>query len=329
MPPGRSAVALLRLPLQVLALASGAKSFRDNPVIGSRRLNRLGLHVSRVTLAALIMGLRRLWLAAFVPRALRQAFARDGFVVLPDFLPAALFAQLEMEVRACRHPTTDMVQGDTVTARVLLDGRVLGDMPAARAVLADRRYRRLLGYVAGRCRVPGQWIQTIHSGVRLDQPDPQRRLHSDTFHPTMKAWLFIDDVDARNGPFTYVPGSHRLTRARLAWEYRQSLAGAELPELYAARGSLRIDDAALGALGLAAPRPIHCRRNTLVVADTRGFHRRGSASDGRADRLELWAMSRTNPFNPLPGLPFAALDRLDLALFKGFLWLRPRLRRRT
>lgn len=323
----RRPLALLLLPLQILALASGAKSFRDNPVIGSRRLNRLGLHVARVAAAALIMGLRRLWLAPLVPGPLRAAFARDGFVVLPDFLPAEQFAALEAEIRACPRPTTDMVQGDTVTARVLLDHDVLAELPAARAVLADRRYRRVLGYVAGRWRVPGQWVQTIRSGARIDRPDPQRLLHSDTFHPTMKAWLFLDDVDERNGPFTYVPGSHRLSRARLAWEYGQSLAGRDLPELYAARGSLRIDPHELAALGLGPPRALHCRRNTLVVADTRGFHCRGAAGAGRADRLELWAMSRTNPFNPLPGLPFAALDQLDLALFKAVSRIRPRLRR--
>ena len=42
-------------------------------------------------------------------------------------------------------------------------------------------------------------------------PDPQTALHADTFHPTVKAWLFLTDVAADAGPFTYVPGSHRLT----------------------------------------------------------------------------------------------------------------------
>jgi hypothetical protein len=36
----------LLAPLHVLALGTGAKSFRDNPVIGNCTLNRLGLHVA-------------------------------------------------------------------------------------------------------------------------------------------------------------------------------------------------------------------------------------------------------------------------------------------
>ena len=50
-------------PLHLLALASGAKSFRDNPLIGSRPLNRAGLHVARLALTHGLMGLRRLWFA--------------------------------------------------------------------------------------------------------------------------------------------------------------------------------------------------------------------------------------------------------------------------
>src|ERR1700694_3362140 len=55
-------------------------------------------------------------------------------------------------------------------------------------------------------------------------PDPQTALHADTFHPTVKAWLFLTDVAADAGPFTYVPGSHRLTPERLPLEMRSSPA---------------------------------------------------------------------------------------------------------
>ena len=48
-------------------------------------------------------------------------------------------------------------------------------------------------------------------------------LHADTFHPTAKFWLFLDDVGIEDGPFAYVPGSHKLTPERLAWEHEQAL----------------------------------------------------------------------------------------------------------
>ena len=42
---------VLKMPLYAAELATGAKSFCDNPLIGSRRLNEAGLHVKRIKLA--------------------------------------------------------------------------------------------------------------------------------------------------------------------------------------------------------------------------------------------------------------------------------------
>jgi hypothetical protein len=314
-------------PLHLAALASGAKSFRDNPLIGSRLLNRAGLHVSRVVLAHGVMRLRRLWFAPWLDREQRRAFRRDGYLVVRDFLPPQPFAALEAELRRERGATREEIQGDTLTHSTALSDALLRQLPACRAVLDDPRYLRPARYVAGRARVPFHWIQRLRRGVVPGAADPQCSLHADTFHPTMKSWLFVDDVDARNGAFTYVPGSHRLSRARLAWEYRQSLIGAGQPIYFAGRGSLRIEAAELLALGLPPPLAVAVPRNTLVIADTHGFHCRGPAQAG-AERLELFAISRTNPFNPLPGLPLALLDRLDRKGLEIFQRLRDRARRR-
>ena len=49
----------LLAPVHVAALATGAKSFRDNPIIGSPALNRAGLHVARMRLAERMAERRR------------------------------------------------------------------------------------------------------------------------------------------------------------------------------------------------------------------------------------------------------------------------------
>lgn len=314
-------------PLDLLALASGAKSFRDNPLIGSHLLNRGGLHVWRVVLAHGAMRLRRLWFAGGLSRAQREALDRDGYLVVRDFLPPALFARLAAELRGYAGAADEEIQGDTLTRSAFLGEALLRQLPACRETLRHAPYLRLLRYVAGRARVPFHWIHLLRRGAAAGPPDPQCSLHADTFHPTLKAWLFIDDVDARNGPFTYVPGSQRLSRARLAWEYRQSLVGAAQPVYYAARGSLRIGEDELAGLGLPPPLALPCPGNTLIVADTHGFHRRGAAQPG-SERLALFAMSRTNPFNPLPGMPPPLLDRIDRAGLEVFHRLRRRARRR-
>ncbi len=316
--PKRPLRQLLLWPLYLPTLLTGAKSFKKNPVIGNRLLNRLGLHVLRLLLAAAIFKLRRWQLAWMLDSTDRQQLQRQGFLVKESFLPADMFQRLEEEARNRQLEARICLQGDAITHRVLLDHVTQAQLPACRELLAYRPWRRMLGYAAGRYRVPGVWIHRIYNGVNPGKLDPQLTLHSDSFHPTIKAWLFLDDVDERNGPFTYVPGSHRLSLRRLVWEYRRSVGMTGEGDHYSASGSLRLGPGDSEYLNL--PPPVACKvaRNTLVIADTHGFHCRGASQPG-SSRLAIWCISRTNPFNPLPGLPFRFLDRIDLAIFRGHL----------
>jgi hypothetical protein len=133
----------------------------------------------------------------------------------------------------------------------------------------------------------------------------------------MKAWLFLTDVAEDEAPLTYVPGSHRLTPARLAWEKGKSATVAAEGDRLSQRGSFRISMDQLSEMALPAPRKFAVRTNTLVVADTFGFHARGTA-DRPTVRVELWAYRRRSPFLPWVGqdllsVPGLALKRGRLA----------------
>jgi hypothetical protein len=140
-------------------------------------------------------------------------------------------------------------------------------------------------------------VQSILRHACPGPADPQTVLHADTFHPTVKAWLFLTDVAEEAGPFTYVPGSHRLSPERLDWERRMSLAARHSPNAEIRQGSFRIDQADLPSLGLPQPRSFAVPGNTLVVADTFGFHARGP-SNRPSLRVEIWAYGRRSPFLP-------------------------------
>src|SRR5690349_24035214 len=79
-PMGSARLSWLFAPWHIAALATGAKSFRDNPVIGSPTLNRAGLHLARVMLAHRMAEWRRRRLSALVCEEDRAAFERDGFI---------------------------------------------------------------------------------------------------------------------------------------------------------------------------------------------------------------------------------------------------------
>lgn len=315
---------LVRYPLWTLALASGAKSFRDNKVIGSPALNRMGLHVARIRLAHALAWQRRSRLAHLVAAEDRQAFARDGFVVRRNFLDPAAFARLREQALAFRAPAREMIQGDTITRRIALDGAARKAMPEVDALLKRADLGGLLRYVGSFNQEPLYYIQTILSHVREASPDPQTNFHADTFHPSVKAWLFLTDVAEDEGPFCYVPGSHMLTPERLAWERDMSIRAARHPDSYSARGSFRVQPEDLERMRLPEPVAFAVPANTLIVGDTVGFHARGR-SVRPSRRVEIWAYGRRNPFLPwtgldplsLPGIAEARVPLLWKALDKG------------
>jgi hypothetical protein len=311
---GRAAMVPLWAPLWTAQLLTGAKSFERNRVIGSRWLNERGLHTARVRLAHRIAAMRRRRLAGLVSDADRAAFERDGFVIRPNFLPEVEFAELLHQVKSYRGTLREIGEGDTILRKIALDPKTLAALPALQRVLRRPEWRGLIRYIGSRDAEPVVWIQSILRHAHDGPPDPQTALHADTFHPTVKAWLFLTDVAADAGPFTYVPGSHRLTRERLRWEQRMSLAAPSSRDPEIRQGSFRLDPSELAALGLPEPRIFAVPANTLIVADTFGFHARGPSA-GRSVRVEIWAYGRRSPFVPWPALdPWsgAALARRSL-----------------
>lgn len=322
-----------RGPLWLLALGTGAKSFADNPILASRTLNRHGLHVRRLQLAHRLAWFRRRRLAHGVPREWREQFDRDGFVEIRDVLPGDSFARLQQALLLGEFESRAQQQGDTVTRRVSIGPNLLRQIPELRSLLASKRLRSLLAYVASTRTEPLYYIQTISTANVPGSPDPQLELHSDTFHPSLKAWLFLTDVTDDQSPLTYVPGSHRLTPARLAWEHARSVAIGE-SDFLSQRGSFRISTEELQGLGLPNPKRFAVPANTLVVIDTCGFHARGSSTSPTV-RAEIWAFVRRTPFVPWTGFDIlswkpiamrrtawmaALVDRLDRLGIKKQHW---------
>lgn len=292
-------------PWWALQLVTGAKSFADNPLIGSRRLNEAGLHVARLRLAHSMAWSRRRRLAKLIAPVDRAAFDRDGFVLKRDFLPPEVFARLRDGIAGYRAPAREQQQGDAITRRIALDPDMLAAVPEARDFLAHPDFRGLVRYVGSYDSQPLCYVQTILARRFPGQEDPQLHLHADTFHPTVKAWFFLSDVAEDDGPFTYVPGSHLLTPERVAWERRKSLDARDAERL-TARGSFRIGRDELAALDLPAAVPFAVPANTLIVADTFGFHARGTAARA-STRVEIWAYGRRNPYIPWTGLDLMSL----------------------
>ncbi|MBA5777789.1 phytanoyl-CoA dioxygenase family protein [Stappia sp. F7233] len=298
-------------PFWIAQLATGAKSFCDNPFIGSQRLNRMGLHRRRILLAEKMAGHRRRRLSHLVATDDAEAFARDGFIVRENALPSDVFARLRDEVESGIFRATEMKQGNAVTRFIPLSPGVLAHKKELAAFVGGPLFQGGLRYVASTNGDPITYLHTVLTEPRKGRPDPQTAFHSDTFHATAKAWLFLRDVEEADGPFVYVPGSHRLTSGRLAWEQAQAEDASANPDRLHARGSFRAGPGEIEAMGYSAPRSFAVPANTLVIADTHGFHARGK-SLRPSTRVAIYGSLRRNPF-----LPWCGLDPLMLPGLRG------------
>ena len=303
----------------MLSILGHAKGF-DDPWVGHRTLNRLGLHAFRTRLAATAVALRRR-----AARATRddwtEALARDGFVVVPDLLAPEEHRAVRRDVRARleaaerAHPPPPPPSGsgfggkmpfeggfdryDGATLNRFLDIEDAAAPPYA-AFLHEPRVRTLCRAAIGRPPAPGK-LQIYLTRHGHGEADPQTSLHKDTFHASLKYWYAVEAVEPRQGPFAYVPGSHRMTSRRMAWERERAaraagLAAGGTPEDRG--GSFRIEESELAALDLPPPVSVPVAANTLVLADTLGFHRRGRAEPG-TERVALYGWNRPWPFAPL------------------------------
>ena len=302
--------------LDSMALLTQSKSFEANSILGNSKLNQLGLHRFRVQFAAQMAAQRRSKLAKFIPPADVESFQKNGFIFRENFLATEEFAQLKQELLTTPLETRETLQGDTVTRRMALDGKTLNYMPVTQQFLHSDEWRNLLNYVASFKVQPISYLQVIFSHVRKAKADPQTNLHSDTFHSSAKAWLFLEDVTEDEGTFVYVPGSHQLNPARLNWEQQKSESITVKTDAMTRRGSFRISEKEVLELGYAKPQAFAVKANTLVIADTYGFHARAKSLKPSV-RIELWAYARRNPFVPWLGgdplsLPFLRSNLVPL-----------------
>ena len=292
-------------PLQTVRDActvwSEAKSFESHSIIGNPVFNALGLHRFRVKTAADLAQKRRHYLAQFIDAEDVAQFQENGFILKENFLADEEFQKLKHELLNTQFDTRETLQGDTVTRRMALDDKALKRVPVTKALLERLDWQHLINYVGSFKVQPMYYVQVILSHVRKARPDPQTSLHSDTFHPSVKAWLFLSDVAEDQGPFVYVPGSHKVNHARLAWEHNTALGINAKTHAMTRRGSFRVSEDELKTMGYGTPQAFAVKSNTLVIADTYGFHARGKSS-GESMRIELWAYARRNPFLPWVGL---------------------------
>lgn len=124
--------------------------------------------------------------------------------------------------------------------------------------------------------------------------DPQIRMHVDNLMPRYKVFLFPKVVPIPHGPFHYVLGSHRPSRNKMRWVYEvthKRIVESKDLRFNLTKWSYSKQSSDLKSYNFKPAIPFGTKHdNTLVIADTGGFHFRGAQAPGHSrltDRLSF------------------------------------------
>ena len=273
------------------SLIEPARALTAAKTVDNRVLNLAGLQAVRAVAARIVYRARPHDAASVRPEV--ERLVDDGCVEIPRLLDSTMLARVREEALIAlereRHASSIHDHGGALVEQVDLRKVRRGRYPSLdalvehdtiRAVLSGAE-RRPLNLWSSLCAVE----RVTHRGQAHDR---ESDLHTDTFFNTHKAWLYLEDVDVDAGPFVFVPTSHRLTAERLWQIYLESVTTN--------KGSRRVLTAELDRQRVVE-RVFTCDGNTLVAANTAGYHRRMRGRDG-STRLAVHFSVRHNPFLP-------------------------------
>jgi hypothetical protein len=212
---------------------------------------------------------------------------RDGFTIISEFLSRdkalELRDRLEAHVKDGRNKDFDNGAYLRSNEGNAFDGGVRRIYHAEKLIkeLADFRFNDFVFKLA-----KAYYGFPMHSGVLvyqhnvLSQTDT-RYYHVDWFGKQFKSFLYLDDVDKGNGPFTYLRGSHRSHFLRLKKQILGNKNGSAT--------SFSEDDV---RSILHEQVQICGKAGTLIVADVRGLHR-GSPQINRTRSIVVNYMYKT------------------------------------
>lgn len=273
--------------------------------------NILGLQILRALTFEVRYQLRkiRFWRT----NEISDVLEREGIYVINDFLSCEQLKQLELETKQFLE-----------NARVVLDARprawsyelhkLSNDGFQSVSKTFSREFfeeSHLYGIVECFMRkrinlLPRAYFirhQYHTADLGLCQNDFQDSPHVDVSYRSVKAVLYLGDTDDSNGPFCYAKGSHRFTLRRLLGEYLHSMTYFR---------NIKKHGNPLSGLNLSLfkaelLKPITGKKNTLIIFDARGVHRRGDfKSDHPRDTVFIDFRDGDSWMNSIVGTPIIA-----------------------
>ncbi|MEM6335521.1 MAG: phytanoyl-CoA dioxygenase family protein [Bacteroidota bacterium] len=279
---------------------SALRFFSGDKIVDAPLLNRMGMQVARAVTARTLFNLRPADVHA-PHRGYIDQLRSDGVFAIPDFLPGDQFERLRAEAmslldQAVEHEGDEskIVVYNVGTNRIefaRINAYPQEELPELHRFIRHEDVLALFTAAEKRPITEKSFtlsvVERLIQGPRDNDSDRETNMHSDVFFDTHKAWLYLDDVEEDDGPFGYVKSSQRMSPKRLGYVYDHSLQKGVNPARRITQEELRrrkLTESVLTA-----------KKNTLVMANTTGYHRRlPGVAGGRRHAIHL--VVRANPF---------------------------------
>lgn len=262
-----------------------------HPLFGRVDLMEKGLHIFRMIFARHAHDLRGSGI---------EEYNRDGVMVIENFLDDSTSKKIKDFILS--YPICENIQPFNKIKEVMskeYDQKLFYNVFKEKIFPVCAEAVRRVDYE------DAAWDHFLHTSyVQRLQNNPsngdiQKVCHSDVFYPCLKYWYFPEDVN--EGAFMYAKGSTALSTEQLDFYLKESIAVTNgtwdtKRNKGHSEGSFRAlpDDLARMNLKLE---PIVAKANSLVVADTSGFHCRGDVTTPTTRNAVHGAIRVETPFD--------------------------------
>ena len=267
--------------------------FSNKKVVENRILNYAGAQVMRVLLASTAYSFRNM-MQSWPKTKLTMMLRKNGYIIIPNFLSPIAFKQVKDEYFNASNIGlyTPIKDGSTSVERYTFSSDKWKTLPGVTNLLSDNLLVKTLENAElENIQIGDVWFDAIHYDEPQKMASSQNQLHSDTFYNTHKVWFFIEPVNLEDGALYFVPGTNKLSIKRLIFEYKKSIDFEKLKDY-----SFRVESKDRVLIG-CKEKAIICPDNTLVIANTRGFHRRGFAKPGHSRKQIHFCIRTKTPFS--------------------------------
>ncbi len=226
---------------------------------------------------------KQLRLSAGIPASCTRSLQTHGLWIRHNVLPREFFRRLKYEAfdyfvgQRDRNKRLLKNWHNAQSFTMPLNYSNLLRQPFLQSAITDDLIPPSVQFAAGRKAKPAYHLEAMAQcapsfsfgadGLKM----PAFAIDHDAFAPGATALLFLEKVTPEDGVLFYIPGSHRMTKQRVSWEYQRYLGCSELEEDEdePVTGLSDLQD-----LKLAPLVPLKIEANTLLIWDRTGFHGR-------------------------------------------------------